>query len=467
VNFQDQDESDRRDDPQPQAEQPAGETGSSAQQPTNGSPPEAEADRPSDPAPSLEQLVLVLRDQLADLRFKIDAFPHGASAGPGAPQVAAIRGELSAHGDQLARLAAGLAEQEEDLARREEALVGRIADLDDDRRASANMLQRGWESYRADVEARVRRGSRKTVIGFVVLALLFLGGLFLVYRQAGLDRAPLAHEVAAMKPALTRGAQGGNLDSLMEGKLKQLAATVRDISDSLKAPAQPQQDLMTALAKERADRSKAEARLTDALHSLEARQRALSARIASAATVTPAEGKTHQTAKSPQGATESSGAGSASADRSPQPAVAQPSAPAAAGPESPTKPLAPKTGTDVAAGHPPLDHPAKGAGAVEGPLVLSNPMYALQLIGFRRFDDVEHFAGRPGMPKTLYYLEKTSNGRPLYLVMHSLHKEVAGAHAAEAALPTDIAGLGPFVRPLPAGTKLWPCQSGKCARVQE
>jgi len=467
VNFQDQDESDRRDDPQPQAEQPAGESESSAQQPTDGSPPDVEADRPSDSAPSLEQLVLVLRDQLTDLRFKIDAFPQGAGTGPGAPQVAAIRGELSAHGDQLAQLAAGLAEQQEDLARREEALVGRIADLDDDRRASANMLQRGWQTYREEIDASVRRGSRRTMQGLFVLALLLLGGLFLVYRQVGLDRAPLAKEVSEMKLSLGHGPQVSNLDSLMEGKLKQLAATVREISDSLKTSPQQQPDLMTALAKERADRSKAEARLADALRSLEAQQRALATRIASAATVTAAEGKTGQTAKSPQAATQSRGGGSKSTARSPQPAVEPSSASAAAGPESPAKPLASKTGTEAAAGHPPVDHQAKHTGAVEGPLVLSDPMYALQLIGFQRFDDVEHFASRPGMPKTVYYLQKTSKGRPLYLVMHSLHKDQAGAREAAAALPADLAQLRPFVRPLPAGTKLWPCQSGKCARAQE
>jgi DamX protein len=455
VNFHDQEELDN------QAARAAEEQGPAEDQPTLQS-PSASGNQPPGPARSLEQLVQGMRDQLVELRFKIDALPQGAAAAPGAPQVAALRGELSAHGDQLAQLTAGLAEHREELDRREASLVGRIADLDDDRRAGATMMQRAWESHREDINARLRRGSRQTALGLALVVLILLGGLFLVYWKVGLDRAPLANEVAKLKESMGRGPQVSNIDSQMESKLNQLAVTVKGISDSLKASAKPQPDLMTALAKERADRSKAEARLADALHSLEARQRALSSGIAAGAAVAPTEATSAQPAKAAQAAAQSPGHETGAAK--PAAPTAKPSSPeTAATVEHPTG-ASPTPAPEASAGQQPAAGPEEPAAAVQGPLVLKDPSYLVQLIGLHGLDDVERFSTRPGLPPTVYYMKQGSGAHPIYVVIHSVHDTHAAAQAAKSALPTDFARLRPFVRSVPAGAELWPCHSGKCAR---
>jgi DamX protein len=378
-----------------------------------------------DPAssPALADLVLGLREQVSELRVRVDALA-GAAAG------------TEVGGEALAQLSAELDAQRDKLCDYEKSLVERIADVDDDRRTTASLLQRAWQTHREQMEARLRRGFR--ILGWA-LALTVLAGvaaLFWVHRQVGIERNPLAGDIH--RP------QAGTFDSLVEDKLTQLSSALEKISSSLTERGKDQdQRLDAALGEERAARSDADARLVRRLQRLEEQQQVLARQFE-------------------QGGSGPSQARGQSAPRKTEAAAVQSSA----AEENKGRPKG-----SASAVVPANDQTNPGLGdsppSASGPLVLTDRAYGIQLIGFNDFDDLKRFAARPSLPQPVYYLREIAKGHPLYLVMHSLHKDRSEARAAAGALPADLAQLGPLIRTLPAGTKLWLCRQGTCERAEE
>jgi DamX protein len=426
------------------------------------SPSGAAADEPANDPPALEDLVLLLRDQLTELRSRIEALPTRDALGEAKLQPAAVTQDLATHAETLARLSAELDEQRDQLRDYEKSLVERIADVDDDRRTTASMLQRAWQGHREQVDYRLRRTSRNTSVALVLLAISVFATLFVVYRQAATDRATLSHDISDVNIELQRRSQAGTLDNLVQSKLTQLSAALGEVSGSLNARnAQQEQDIRAALEQERTARSDSDGRLVRALERLEAQQRALAERIERARKVTIGAAVEAGAGEHAQETDEAKAAkvgseGGTSAVQTPAVATL-----AAGGSGA----VAGAPAAESATGAPVSEEQQKGGSdqpAVSAPLVLTNPKYAIQLIGFHGFHDLERFAARPELSQPVYYLEETSKGRPLYLVMHGLHNDRAGAQAALSSLPPALARLDPLVRSLPAGTELWPCHSGKC-----
>jgi hypothetical protein len=256
-----------------------------------------------------------------------------------------------------------------------------------------------------------------------------------VHRQVGIAHNPLTEDIH--RP------QAGTLDSLVEDKLTQLSSALGKLSSSLTARGKDQeQRLDAALGEERAARSDADARLVRGLQRLEEQQQVLARQF------------------------EQGGSGPSQARGQSAPRKTEAAAQSSAAEENKGRPKG-----SASAAVPANDQTAPALGdsppSASGPLVLTDRAYGIQLIGFNGFDDLQRFAARPSLPQPVYYLRETAKGRPLYLVMHSLHKDRSEARAAAGALPANLAQLGPLIRTLPAGTKLWPCRQGTCERAEE
>lgn len=93
-------------------------------------------------------------------------------------------------------------------------------------------------------------------------------------------------------------------------------------------------------------------------------------------------------------------------------------------------------------------------------LTVGGPSYAVQLIGFYDLESLVKFARREGLPTRAYYLRQTFNDRPWYAMIHSLHDTYASAAAELSRLTAELAGLNPWIRPIPPNTELEPIATG-------
>jgi DamX protein len=75
--------------------------------------------------------------------------------------------------------------------------------------------------------------------------------------------------------------------------------------------------------------------------------------------------------------------------------------------------------------------------------------YALQLIGFYSRDELDAFVADSPLPDQVYAREETFRGQPWFVLIHSLHPDLAAANAAQRALPPALAGLDIWIRDLP------------------
>ncbi|MBK1643996.1 hypothetical protein CKO25_04860 [Thiocapsa imhoffii] len=85
---------------------------------------------------------------------------------------------------------------------------------------------------------------------------------------------------------------------------------------------------------------------------------------------------------------------------------------------------------------------------------VGNDNHALQLIGFHSLDSLLDFAQREALPERVYFREESFQGRPWYVLIHSLHPARAAAVGAQEELPDTLALLDLWIRPLPPETQL-------------
>ncbi|WP_295392845.1 SPOR domain-containing protein [uncultured Thiodictyon sp.] len=294
----------------------------------------------------------------------------------------------------LEALAAEVAAQRERLRDQEKSLVERIADVDDDRRLSNTQLQRVWQSGREELEARLSRHGRVTLVAlFLALA---GSGLVALYAHWRTPAAGLAAEVATLREDVQRLSGVARQDTELQERLAAIAAALGEVSGS--AADGP------ALAA-RLDQLAAEQRRQES--ALAALQRSLQPGVA---------------------ATPSGPASSAA----PPPATAS----------QPLKPVAPEPAPKAAqAPAPPGMHQ----------LTVTDRPFALQLSGGRNRDKILEMAARPDLPARVYVYEDTRRGRPWFVLIHSLYKSRAEAQAAVAQLPPKVR---PWIRSLPSGAQL-------------
>jgi DamX protein len=88
------------------------------------------------------------------------------------------------------------------------------------------------------------------------------------------------------------------------------------------------------------------------------------------------------------------------------------------------------------------------------PLVVADQPFALQLIGFYSLDTMLDFARREELPSRVYFREESFQGRPWFVLIHSLYPRRSDAVEAMDKLPEDLAILDIWIRNLPPETQL-------------
>jgi DamX protein len=79
---------------------------------------------------------------------------------------------------------------------------------------------------------------------------------------------------------------------------------------------------------------------------------------------------------------------------------------------------------------------------------------ALQLIAFGSREALEDFVANNPLPERVYLREETYQGGPWVVLIHSLHASVEEAELARAELPSSLAALDIWIRPLPSEAQL-------------
>ncbi|MBN2887362.1 MAG: hypothetical protein JXM75_11715 [Chromatiaceae bacterium] len=302
-----------------------------------------------------------------------------------------MRQRLAQHASEIARLAAGLADQQRALRDTERSLLERISNLDDDRRLTASQLQRAWKSQREDLRAQRRHGSWR--LGAVLLLAVGLAGSAFLWVDQRLDREGMALDarLAEMQQHLDLLSRFQTQDARIQDQIAELATALDALSGMLAelptaAPQQPQAVMMPVLVEQLESATQEQQRLTAELQALESRLA--------------------ETAAAPQEAE--------------TPAV---------------ETQAPPTRT-------------------QDTMAITDRPHALQLLGAFSREEILAFSRREDLPEQLFLREERYQGRPWFALIHSLHGSREAALEARANLPPALARLDPWVRELPPGSRL-------------
>ena len=400
----------------------------------------------------------------------------------------------------------------EDLANKlrdtEVALIGRIADVDDDRRRTGIEVRRALDAQRDEFDDDLRRrGLAATLFGLIALLLAVAAGGFSYYladankaeisgqlsgiqeavaRLSAIDTAPLNKRLGQLDEAVTR--LSGDLEEKVEARqsgVTDLANRLKGLEETLASKSEPTPEPAVSsdevealeaagadLAKKVEDLQKAQERLgkdmlllRDSLANILASANLpLERKSFAPEESSPEQAETPATAaaaQKPGGTAQAAGTGVKGSGDQPTPAT---SAIPATTPGNQTEGQPPTAagGTPLSASPSPglavvgdAQTPAgSGSAPGENDLVLAEPQQALQLISFRDLEAVQRFAQRPDMPPRVYYRTESRGGRPWYAVFFGLYPDAAAATAAKAALPAELAALQPIVRPLKAADRL-------------
>lgn len=90
------------------------------------------------------------------------------------------------------------------------------------------------------------------------------------------------------------------------------------------------------------------------------------------------------------------------------------------------------------------------------PSVLGEPRYGIQLVAYHSRSRTGPFVQRHGLDDRAIITEVRIAGRPAYAVLVGPYDSESAAGLAIADLPAELRALGPWVRRLPAGTRLQP-----------
>lgn len=373
---------------------------------------------------------------------------------------------------RVAQLSDELRQQRTAFQDAEVALVSRIADVDDDRRQAATRLHRTLQAQREDLDERLRRqGSLVAILLFFTL-LLVGGALVFTYYRLDAMRQSLTTQVDDVKQALKQIEIPAAVqqDPTIRGKLDALSATVAEISGTLERLSQ-EVDSVEASVKAPPPEKPAPSETASVTPSPAVSPNARTAREAES---TPPPEAAEERPESAVAATERQegassdveSAATSPAEESPlesAPAVGSAPSPSPAEPEQRTQPPVEEPTSTAAptpeAGAEPEQAPAETAtapgapatSAAEGDRVdLSAMPFTVQLMGFYSLDSMAKFVREHDLPKTLYYQTTTYQGRPWYVLIHSLHPTQEAAEAVVSKLPKDLSKLSIWIRRLDA-----------------
>jgi DamX protein len=383
--------------------------------------------------------------------------------------------DTAALADQIGSLSDALARHRLELQAAESALVTRIADVDDDRRLTTNRLQRAWQTHHDEVDARFKHQTSVFAGALLLVAALLGGALFFAYGQLDSARRTLLEDVARLRVEYEQLAAVVVQDATLQEGLAELRASIAEMSESFPlrtaTPEEPQPS-----TGETASSDQMQARL--AAEPIEPSEPSeptepTQANPGIAAAEMPAEPAEDARAPTPQAIAasattrdeiaetqpETTPAPEELAARETEPAPELDPASELTATGEPTRPdeSAPPQSIDSSA--PTLDTGAETTQSVsariaeESVMVGSSPI-ALQLIGFYSLEELLDFARREALPARVYFREESYQGRPWFVLIHSLHASYSDASAAIDTLPTQLAILDTWIRDLPPETRL-------------
>jgi DamX protein len=406
----------------------------------------------------------------------------GARGGT-APAIGAEVGELDEllglQSEQLAELAAAAESDRSRMRDLEVSLVGRIADVDDDRRRTASALQRALDAHTEEMKHRVRRkGGLALLLAFLAI-LVSLCSVWFAYSRGEALEAGLSSQLAEVRQEVARVSAVSPDDDLLRGRLRGLAEVVSGISETLETLTETQgAALKASFDAERAERGEADRGLSERLERLEGVHKSLaeqidalrsaieSGSVSSAAGAPGAEAGTEPEGRlSPDHDSESveEQAPVLRNEQTSEPGPAIEADQEVAVLPAPAVPSGTDNGSVTAKDAASLVTQQQEVSEAEGgatmeladeAIVVAEPRYALQLIGLQSLDALRRFADRDDLPEQVYYRQETFRGKPWYVLIHSLHSDWESAAAARATLPADLSSLDVWIRPLDEGSRL-------------
>ncbi len=378
----------------------------------------------------------------------------------------------------IATLAAELTAHQQRLEEIERSLVERIADVDDDRRRTAVLLQRARQGQEEEVAEQLRRQSGAHLRAILGLALFVIVAFGLFYWHTDSRLRALSNEVAALEHGQAQAQAGqtarATLDDEIPKRLVALSATVAEIAASvariderataeiaplaatLERLEEKQQQAATALARLNEEQQQV-ASETDALlrrlteteaQAWQEPERSPADEVSSdhateAATTRPGD----EIGPDEPAARPDTARGDPAASRDPGSSAAPTPADTPA-PTTDTTARGKETEPTAAPPQAPTDL-TRAAQTDDQAIQVGDRPYALQLIGYFNTESLRAFAGRDDLPDRMYYREETHRGRPWYVLIHSLHRSDEEAAAALAGLSEELLALEPLVRRLP------------------
>jgi DamX protein len=443
-----------------------------------------ESSHPLEDRDTSYQPIATLEARLRDLEQRFTPPEFGAKAG-------------GASDERLAALDAALESQADKLRDIEVALVGRIADVDDDRRRTATAIQRALETHREEMEENYRRRALITAI-FVFLA--FASSIaattlgLLQFNAAG--KAETAAEFSHIQDKVDR------LSALdltpLDARLNQIEESVAVLSGDLVTSAEERQTGETALANRLQELEEAQGQVAaplekglaelgevvsrlsrtqeevvsnlaesvaevDTLAKETAERQAADADLANKMEDLAKNQEEIQKAQDRLGKDilllrDSLANTLASAQPPPEQRTWTEESPAAAPPLEPEHQAGaePEHHLETRPQLEPQSEPKLEPipDVVDGQITLVEHQYALQLISFNAVEDLHRFASRGDLPARIYYREESRRGKTWYAVFYSLYQDQAAAGEAMSALPAELIALKPLIRQLDPATHL-------------
>lgn len=346
------------------------------------------------------------------------------SPDPGGPAEEALAAPSDA-GDRVTGLADALNQQELRIQQIETSLVTRIADVDDDRRITTHRLQRAWQTQRDEIEARLRRQASIFAGALLLLVALLSAAFLFAYAQFDSVRRGLLDDMARLRLQQEELGPIGAQNARLQEQLTSLGASLEALASSWPEGGQTQGAGPTPDASA-GDNARPEEPLEPA-----------PAQSREGGTRTEPGGDP----QSPQAPDEAAAAEQLTTAAEPGPGIAAAEAgPEGAGPQGVPAEQAPA--------------PEQTALDPDRVVLVGDRRYALQLIGSYSRDAMLDFARGASLPTEVFYREETYQGRPWFVLIHSLHARREDAVRAISDLPGELAALDLWIRELPPETEL-------------
>jgi DamX protein len=403
---------------------------------------------PQDPNEALRVIsarLSVLEDRL-DGRFK-------PSEGGGDSERPVERAELY---DELRQL-------RDQLRDYEKALVERIADVDDERRATTSRLQRAWQAQREEIDGRLRLHAGLLGGLLALFAIIFIVALVFVYHESRSGQPKVATEVSEIRAKSAQISGGGGGDKEVRERLKHLTTELGAITSALGRLDQKGNQTEKSSAVERTARQRAEDRLAEEIRNLGEKQRRLTKELTSLRStlraVEAAGGREElPVADVVPGATASAAPPAGEVTPGPERELVE-----EALPEPASAPAGTVEGSQEQASEGDASTTEQTDTASPDPqdtLVAGGDIFALQLIGFFNRKALEDFVAEKVLPERVYVMRQTYKGRPWYELIYGLYDDRAAAEKAVSQLPEDLTALEPWIRPLSEVTELQILETG-------